>query len=231
MSKLTKFKKFYFNFLPNALIILGIVLLIMSFGPLAFSEVWYYFKQVKNQNYSLTRGTNQVEDSPFARFLSTRPIYMVPVDTNFGLVIEKIGINTPIVADVSVTDPEKYNQALKSGIAHSLTSSYPSDQPGNVYLFAHASLNFWDLGKYATVFNLLRKLEVGDRIHVFYQEQTFVYEAVNKEVLDGWNTYPITRPVIEPILTLQTCDPPGTTINRLVVTAKLIEIHDKKPEI
>ncbi|EKE00377.1 MAG: hypothetical protein ACD_22C00036G0004, partial [uncultured bacterium] len=33
------------------------------------------------------------------------------------------------------------------------------------------------------------------------------------------------RPVIEPILTLQTCDPPGTTINRLIVTAKLEKVN------
>jgi LPXTG-site transpeptidase (sortase) family protein len=73
------------------------------------------------------------------------------------------------------------------------------------------------------VFNLLRKLDFGDRIHIFYKGETFIYEVVNKEVMKGWNTYPITRSVVEPILTLQTCDPPGTTINRLVVTAKLIE--------
>jgi len=71
---------------------------------------------------------------------------------------------------------------------------------------------------------LLRKLEPEDRIHVFFEGDTYVYEVMNKEVYPGWNTFPLSRSVIEPILTLQTCDPPGTTINRLVVTAKLKEV-------
>ena len=110
-----------------------------------------------------------------------------------------------------------------------MTSDYPSINPGNVYLFAHASLNFWDMGKYSTVFNLLRKLENKDKIHLFYNEKHFIYEVVGKEVYKGWNTYPISRPVIEPILTLQTCDPPGTTLNRMVITARLVNYND--PEL
>ena len=112
-------------------------------------------------------------------------------------------------------------------MAHSIASDYPTTSPSNVYLFAHASLNFWSLGKYATVFNLLRKLEYGDKIHLFYKDDQYVYEVVNKETVKGWDTSSITRSVIEPILTLQTCDPPGTTINRFVVTAKLLEKQEK----
>jgi sortase A len=184
-------------------------------------------KEARNQEYSLTvQESASVEDSVFARFLSTSPVKIEPVDKNFGIVIERIGVNAPVVPDVTVTDEDKYIEALKRGVAHSVTSSYPSEEPGNVYIFAHASLNFFRLGRYATVFNLLRKLEWGDRIHIFYEGDTYVYEVVNREVVKGWNTYPINRPVIEPILTLQTCDPPGTTINRMVVTAKLVEVQD-----
>lgn len=129
------------------------------------------------------------------------------------------------MADVAVTDESVYKESLKHGVAHALSSSYPSKEPGNVYLFAHSSLNFWELGKYAQVFNLLRKLEAGDRVHIFYEGGDFEYRVVNKEVYKGFNTHALTRPVIEPLLTLQTCDPPGTTLNRLVVTAKLVGVR------
>ena len=196
----------------------------LTFGSLLRDELWFWLKEAKGQEFTLfSRDTGAVEDSIFARFLSTRPIFIEPVNQDFSLVIERIGVNAPVVADVSITDEAAYNEALKNGIAHAASSKYPSSQPGNVYLFAHASINFWKLGQYANVFNLLRKLDFGDRVHIFYKGEPFVYEVVNKEVLKGWNTYPITRPVIEPTLTLQTCDPPGTTLNRLVVTAKLIE--------
>jgi len=120
-----------------------------------------------------------------------------------------------------VSDEKAYKESLKTGIAHASTSDYPSREPGNVYLFAHSSLNFWELGKYAQAFNLLRKLEIGDKVHIFYESGDFEYRVINKEIFKGFNTYPLTRSVIEPLLTLQTCDPPGTTFNRLVITAKL----------
>lgn len=170
-------------------------------------------------------GDGGQRDSVFARYLSVKPITLTPVDREFGIVIEKLGVNAPVVADVAVSDEQTYKESLKYGVAHASSSDYPSREPGNVYLFAHSSLNFWELGKYAQVFNLLRKLEIGDKAHVFYNQSDFVYRVVNKEVYKGFNTYALTRPVIEPLLTLQTCDPPGTTLNRLVVTAKLIEVQ------
>lgn len=211
------------------LILGGLTLLFLTFGPILLDEAWYYLKELKNQHYYLAgeggaSGQNAVSDSVFARFLSASPVTIEPVNKDFSIVIEKIGVNAPIVKDVSVTNQKAYEEALRQGVAHSSTSKYPSKNPGNVYLFAHASVNFWRLGKYATVFNLLRKLDNGDRIHVFYEQKDYVYEVVNKEIHPGWNTYPLTRPVIEPTLTLQTCDPPGTTLNRLVVTAKLVDV-------
>ena len=209
--------------LANLLIIVGALLVLLAVGPLIYDEIWYSVKELKNQEFSVNNPQAQ-EDSVFARFLSSKPISMTPVNTDFAVVIEKIGVNAPIKADVSVTDEDAYLESLKEGIAHAITSPYPSQEAGNVYLFAHSSLDFWQLGRYARVFNLLRKIEVGDKIHVFYAGKEYVYKTVNIEVLDGWNTYPLTRPVIEPTLTLQTCDPPGTTRNRLVVTANLIEV-------
>jgi len=208
----------------NLLILVGFVLLILTYGPLIKDEFWYMFKELKSQKYVLNdpRGT---DDSAFARFLTNKSVSLKPVNTSFSVVIEKIGVNAPIVADVSVTDKNAYMEALKSGIAHASVSDYPSEKPGNVYLFAHASIDFWRLGRYATVFNLLRKLEKGDKVHVFYKGDDYIYEVINKEVQKGFNTFPLTRTTIEPILTLQTCDPPGTTLNRLIVTAKLVKVE------
>ena len=208
----------------NLLILVGFVLLILTYGPLIKDEFWYMFKELKSQKYVLNdpRGT---DDSAFARFLTNKSVSLKPVNTSFSVVIEKIGVNAPIVADVSVTDKNAYMEALKSGVAHASVSDYPSEKPGNVYLFAHASIDFWRLGRYATVFNLLRKLEKGDKVHVFYKGDDYIYEVINKEVQKGFNTFPLTRTTIEPILTLQTCDPPGTTLNRLIVTAKLVKVE------
>ncbi|HSX39020.1 MAG TPA: sortase [Candidatus Saccharimonadales bacterium] len=223
---LTKLKHHYFNTIPNLLVLGGIVFLFLAYGPLIRDEIWYKFEQIKGQKYVVGKNSDQTSTSIFGSLLSTSPVILTPVNTDFSIIIEKIGVDVPIVADVPVTDEKAYNEALKRGVAHASVSQYPSEDAGNVYLFAHASINFWSLGQYATVFNLLGKLELKDRVHVFFKNKDYVYEVVNKEVLKGWNTYPLTRPVIEPTLTLQTCDPPGTTLNRLIVTSKLVEVKD-----
>lgn len=210
--------------LSTALILLGLLFIILSFGPLIKDEIWFYFRELKNQKVLLDDQAGDYTDTTFGRLIGNKPILISPVNKDFSIVIERIGVNAPVVADVATNNENIYKEALKKGIAHAASSDYPSEKPGNVYLFAHASLNFWDLGKYSTVFNLLRKLEYGDIIHVFYKDQDFIYKVMNKEVVSGWNINPITRSVIEPILTMQTCDPPGTTLNRFVVTAKLIEV-------
>jgi len=220
--------------LSRFFISLGVIFVVLSLLPFLYQEITYYFPRVKNQRFILLfdengktdpSSVNSLEkDSPFARLLSTRPIFLTPVNTEFSLVIEKIGVNVPVIKDVEISDKDSYMNALEKGVAHAAISDYPSTEPGNVYIFAHASINFWRLGKYATVFNLLRHLDLNDTIHVFYDGRHFVYKVIAKERYKNFDTYPITRPVLEPLLTLQTCDPPGTTLNRLVVTAKLVEV-------
>ena len=208
-------------------ILTGVLVILATFGPLIKDEVWYYLKQFKHQQMTLTNKSGAGStDSAFARFLTSTPIQMTPVNKDFSIVIEKIGVNAPIVANVPVTDERAYKEALKQGVAQAITSDYPTPAPSNVYLFAHTSLGFWDfgLGGYSTVFNLLHQMTVGDPIHIFYKGDDYVYIVVNKEIVSGWNTFPLTRPTIEPLLTLQTCDPPGTILNRLIVTAKLKEV-------
>jgi len=111
-------------------------------------------------------------------------------------------------------------EALSRGVAHAKGTALPGEV-GNVYLFAHSSLNFWQLGKYATVFNLLRKLEPGDKIVLFYEGRRYNYIVTKREIVPRFNTKPLLKRVSEPTLTLQTCYPPGTTLNRLIITAKL----------
>lgn len=221
---LTRTKRLFHSIVPNLVVLMGILLFVVSLTPYLRDEAWYFIKRLKGQQF-VVNGQGQ-RDSVFARYLSLKTISVVPVNDDFSIVIEKIGVNAPIIKDVSVWDALVYNEALKSGVAHAASSQYPSSEPGNVYMFAHSSLNFWDLGKYAQVFNLLRKLDTGDVIHVFYEQKDFKYVVVGKEIHKGFNTYPLDRVVLQPVLTLQTCDPPGTTLNRLTITAKLVSFTE-----
>ena len=115
--------------------------------------------------------------------------------------------------------------ALKKGAAHAAGTADPGDETkanNNVFIFAHSTLNIWDVPKYNAIFILLRELEKGDRVSTFYQGRRYDYEVFDKKVVEATDVKYLTEPSKDPILTLQTCDPPGTQLRRLIVTAKLV---------
>jgi sortase (surface protein transpeptidase) len=81
----------------------------------------------------------------------------------------------------------------------------------------------FNITRYNAVFYLINKLETDDEIIVYFLEKKYLYKVVNK----------ITSPpefVAEHLgyltgktLTLQTCTPPGTAINRLLVIAEEVD--------
>lgn len=214
--------------ISNFLIISGLAFFVFSFGPTIQMEVWYRVNQIRGISFSLdpahSSNPNSANSSPFGFLLSKYPpIKVEPANRDFAVVIEKIGVNAPIVSDVNVADRQAYLTALKNGVAEAAGSVHPGEV-GNVYLFAHSALDFWNFGPYALVFTLLKEVEKGDRVVIFYQGQRYDYVVFNKEIVPGFNTDPLYRTYNEPVLTLQTCDPPGTALNRLIVTAKLVKV-------
>ncbi len=210
--------------MSDAFIIGAVVLFLGAFGPVLLGELSYSAAKIFDFGWQLPVGNdyaNNTSSNAVGSIISHKPLTLKPANLDSSIVIEKIGVSAPVVLNVPVTDEAAYKEALKYGVAHAKGSALPGEN-GNAYIFAHSSINFWELGKYATVFNLLNKLEAGDRIVLFYNKQRFDYEVVDNRVVSGWNTLPILRQTTYPILTLQTCDPPGTVINRRIVTAKLV---------
>lgn len=211
----------------NFLILTGIFFLVFSLGPTLNLEIWYKIKELRGLYFSLDAKAQENQarrESPFSFLLSKYPpIKVEPVNRDNAIVIEKIGVNAPIVPDVDVSNRNEYLLALKSGVAQAKGSARPGEV-GNTYLFAHSALDFWNFGPYALVFTLLNRVEKGDRVVLFYHGQRYDYVIANKEIVKGFNTEPLQREYNEPVLTLQTCDPPGTALNRLIVTARLVKV-------
>jgi len=218
MSKIVALTKIF----SNILMIGAVVLFLCAFGPVFFDELSYVATRAWNSGWQLNDSIDRKNvPNTLENVITRKPLSLRPVNTESSIVIEKIGVSAPIVVNVDVTSPKEYKDALKLGVAHAKGSALPGS-PGNTYLFAHSSINFWELGKYATVFNLLGKLEMGDKIVLFYRSKRFDYEVIDKKIVAGFNTLPLLRKTTIPVLTLQTCDPPGTTLNRLIVTARIL---------
>jgi len=135
-----------------------------------------------------------------------------------GISIPAVFIDEPVIYNVDPNNPAQYLEALKHGIAQASSTSFPGNG-GLGYYFAHSSTPEFAL-KYNAVFYLLYKLHTGDAIYLWHNGQRYDY-AVISSIITSPNdlsflhtTYP-TETIV-----LQTCWPPGTSLERLLVFAQ-----------
>ena len=133
----------------------------------------------------------------------------------------KIGAVAPIIADIDPFNQSEYLSALKKGAAHAEGTAKPGED-GNIYVFAHSTDVFYNVGTYNAVFYLLWKLEVDDEIYIYYENEQYVYKVSDKKIVSSTDVKYL-GDFGGKTLTLQTCYPPGTTLKRLIVVAKQIE--------
>ncbi len=137
--------------------------------------------------------------------------------TESRLIIPKIRVDAPISWNVPESDIVK---ELENGVAHYKGTALPG-QLGNVFITGHSSYYLWAPGSYKDVFALLNKLSAGDKIYIQYNGATFTYEVTNQQVVSP-DKLDVLEQESENTLTLMTCVPIGTSLNRLIVTAKQI---------
>jgi sortase (surface protein transpeptidase) len=214
---------------PRLFLVIGVLLVILTYYQTIFQEASYYYNYFIGKHFkvAVVRNVSSIKPELVSK-INTDPTATTikPVDTNFGIVIEKINVNAPIVKDVPIIDTKSYLESLKLGVAHASFSGYPNEQNSNVYLFAHSSNNFWELGKYSSVFNLIYKLNIKDQVNIFYEGKRYIYEVENKLLVNDFKVDDTVYEYFGPTLTLQTCYPTGTSLYRLIVRATLVGVYD-----
>lgn len=140
-----------------------------------------------------------------------------PADWQFSLIIPEIDLNARVVAEVDASDEAAYREALKRGLAHAQGSSYPGKQ-GLLYIFGHSTDFVWNVSNINALFYLLGKLEKGDEVDIVYQGRHYAYQVTEKEIVSAGDLARL-KETEERQLVLSTCWPPGTTWQRLIVTA------------
>ncbi len=200
-----------------ALIAVSALIIFLTFFPVIWEEAKYQLLPKHDDVPVLTReevgdAVKNGEDTP------SDVIY--PVDEDFGIVIPKIGANAKVIADVDWQDSTVYQRALTKGVAHAAGTSYP-DEPGNVFIFSHSGVDFYEANRYNALFYLLNKLVPGEEIYLFYKGQKFVYRVIDKKIVAPESVEYLKGDPKKRTLTLMTCWPAGTTLKRLVVIAEL----------
>lgn len=228
-----KYRKiFAIRTVGNILVLSSVLFIFAQFYPVIAAEVGYRYDRFrKPRGEEMAQLPVNIREPVVETTISGAMIPAItpkplpslvvePVNTDFSIVIEKINANAPIITDIDPFDKDQYDAALKKGVGHAKGTHYPGES-GNVYLFAHNTLNAWDIPKYNAVFFLLHNLDVGDRITTYYKGNRFDYIVFDKTVHKPDDLKPLQTEYTEPVLSLQTCWPPGTTWQRLVVRAKL----------
>jgi LPXTG-site transpeptidase (sortase) family protein len=145
-----------------------------------------------------------------------------PVGPEAKIIIPKINVDAPVVYDVPTIEEHSIQEGLERGVVHYITTANPGEQ-GNAVIFGHSSNNILNKGNYKFVFVLLKNLDEGDVFYIQKDSKRYAYKVFEKKIVSPDNIS-----VLNPVpgktatMTLITCDPPGTAINRLVIVAEQI---------
>lgn len=209
----------------NFLILFALYGVGATFGPALYFEFAYQLHNFQGIHYTVATAApgndaNVQTGSAPSLFVNSTDQLLIPKDTNFDILIPKIGANSIVFPNVDPSDPDNYLPILKKGVAQARGTSLPGEK-GTIYLFAHSTDNFWDVGLYNAVFYLLKNLNSGDAITIFYQGKRYNYTVSDSKIVDPSDVSFITNAkTTQSQLVLQTCWPPGTTWKRLLVIAK-----------
>lgn len=142
------------------------------------------------------------------------------------LIIPSLGIHAPIQEMQTNgenltwdTWEDGVQDALRHGVVH-FPGSGQFGQAGNAFVTGHSSYYPWDHGRYKTVFAKLPQIQVGDEIVVWSGGQRHLYRVTETKEVKPSET-DVLQSTVDARLTLMTCTPIGTALNRFIVTAQL----------
>ncbi len=223
--RLPPFLRALYHFLRGVgLGVIALVFLIFTFtfGPLIIKEISYDLRLKDNQFL--------VDEETVTKVSKAQEIGKVQeeaknwgVDSYFSIVIPKIGATSKILPNIDPLSKSEYLEALKKGVAHAKGSYFPG-QGGRIFLFSHSTDSPLNFARYNAIFYLLRKLEKGDRIIIFFANARYEYEVLEKVIVPVSDTSWLKFDKQSEELVLMTCDPPGTTLRRLLVIAQPVAI-------
>lgn len=211
----------------NFLVLFALFGVFATFGPAIYFEIQFRVLEAKGVTYTVaehipTNPQIPVNQSGFQAILSqSKQQVLIPVDTDFSIVIPKIGANARVIPNVDATNPDEYLPALMKGVAHTKGTVFPG-MKGNIYLFAHSTDNFWDVGRYNAIFYLLKDVSAGDEVSLFFENVRHNYIVYQTKIVDPDEvSYLIhSQQTGKEQLILQSCWPPGTTWKRILVIAQ-----------
>lgn len=196
---------------------LGVLTVLMAFAGvllLSYPLVTDFWAKQRQSNLNKEFASQQVVDAYKRREIAVGGALTRLRIRKFGACSGCKAINVIVVEGTT-------GNALRAGAGHYTTTPLPGEQ-GNVAIAGHRT-------GFGEPFRHIDKLRPGDQIVLQTPVGDYTYQVLSE--VDGhknpWVTHPrdfsVIAPTQEAMLTLTTCDPPHTSLKRLIVRAKLIK--------
>lgn len=144
------------------------------------------------------------------------------------VIIPKIGKNIPLldVKDRNINWQNELNnifmKELENGIIRYPWSAKPWENWVS-FIFWHSSNLPWMKWDYNEVFSTLDNLVFNDEVIIYYWQEKYTYKIREKKVIKPGDVSVLKRNNDKSEISLMTCRPVWTTLNRLIVTWELVK--------
>jgi len=169
---------------------------------------------------------NQQFIAPFIQ--PSRNVTNTPIIADSGaislaseIIIPKINVEIPVIYNVDSINEQAVQDALQQGVVHFADTALPG-QDGNGVIVGHSSNNILNPGHYKFAFVLLNRLAVGDTFYLQKDGKRYTYQVYEREIVKPTDVGVLGLTDKLATFSLITCDPPGTSTNRLVVIGQQI---------
>ncbi len=196
--------------------ILGVTVALLAISGIALAGYPFYTHFQANQRQSALGNQYQSIKGDEAQ-ISAWKRKDVRVEVGAALTrlrIPKLNVTVIVVEGTT-------GNALRAGAGHYSNTPLPGEV-GNVAIAGHRT-------GFGQPFRYLERLKSGDQILLETPIGRYTYEVVpafddhDNPWITGPRDFSVIAATVEPSLTLTTCDPPHTSLNRLIVRAKLVK--------
>ena len=147
---------------------------------------------------------------------------------NNRIIIPKIWKNIPLldIKNKNIKWQKELNNIFMDELENWVIRYPGSVKPGTIwasFIFWHSSNFIWKKWDYNDVFALLDKVVYNDKVIVYYNQKKYTYKIIEKKVITPWDISVLKRNKNKSEITIMTCWPIWTTLNRLIVVWELIE--------
>lgn len=243
-------RKHKLQIVPIGMITVGLLLIVSVLWPILFED-----KELENGQaispvvQQLVQGVSSGNSSPQVLGVQTEGDRPKPVILNEELDFTNLSAWFPdqVIPEIRPEEAHTYiidipalkiEQALVKVGGLNLDQNliqYPGTsnpgESGSPVIFGHSTSPIFynpalnNPKRYTSIFTRLMTLKPGDTINVRYDGVSYAYEVLDKKEIKPEDTTILSQDSNDRLLKLVTCVPPGTTLRRGVVTARLKSVQ------